>query len=249
MYDKRELLCNLWVLRAPWVTGNFTVQLCQIKSTGLPLPNFFLGEEQPSRIDLCWTVKEIMERVLSVTPFQDFCLDIEYFRPWLYRAFWPRPSPQPMLWHDCHHYFTALGPLQASQTPKWWYLGFSTKIQLACGKDQSQARPVMPAAPSHFQIHLLMQPVLNSHFPAFILHHFHFSFKTLHCSTFNSLRRKVFYSTHYCFYQPNYIPVTSHQLIFHGHILIDINCITSPYLRISQALYHSFHYFAGLADL
>lgn len=99
MYDKRELLCNLWVLRAPWVTGNFTVQLCQIKSTGLPLPNFFLGEEQPSRIDLCCTVKEIMERVLSVTPFQDFYLDIEYFRPWLYRAFWPHPSPQPMPWH------------------------------------------------------------------------------------------------------------------------------------------------------
>lgn len=109
----------------------------------------------------------------------------------------------------------------------------------ACHASSPQPFPDPPpsAATTHFPL------------PAFILHHFHSSFKTLHCSTFNSLRRKVFYSTHYCFYQPNYIPVTSHQLIFHGHILIDINCITSPYLRISQALYHSFHYFAGLADL
>lgn len=35
-------------------------------------------------------------------------------------------------------------------------------------------------------------------------------------------------------------PVASHQLIFHRHILIVINCVTSPYLRIRQVLHHSF---------
>lgn len=36
------------------------------------------------------------------------------------------------------------------------------------------------------------------------------------------------------------LPVASHQLIFHGHILIVIKCVTSPYLRIRRVLYHPF---------
>lgn len=35
-------------------------------------------------------------------------------------------------------------------------------------------------------------------------------------------------------------PVASHQLVFHGHILIVIKCVTSPYLRIRRVLYHPF---------
>lgn len=245
MYDKRELLCNLWVLRAPWVSGNFTVRLCWTKSTGLPLPNFFLGKEQPSKIDPCWTAKEIRE-MLSITLFQDFYFYIEYFRPWLHRAFWPHPFPSQCSAHTTvtiiSLHLSHSKPHRHPSCETWGYAQehnlpvAKTRVRQACHASSPQPFPDPPS---------------NTHFalPAFILHHFHFSFKTLHCSTLNSLRRKVFYSTHYCFYQPNYIPVTSHQLIFHGHILIDINCITSPYLHISQALYHSFHYFAGLADL
>lgn len=138
MYDKRELLCNLWVLRAPWVSGNFTVRLCWTKSTGLPLPNFFLGKEQPSRIDLCWTAKEIRE-MLSITLFQDFYFYIEYFRPWLHRAFWPHPFPSQCSAHTTVTIISLHLSHSKPQTPKLWYLGLCTRTQLARGKDQSQA--------------------------------------------------------------------------------------------------------------
>lgn len=141
MYDKRELLCNLRVLCAPWVTGNFTVRLCRTKSTGLPLPNFFLGKEQPSRADLCWTAEEIRERVLSITPSQDFYLDIDYFRPWPYRAFWPHPFPS-----QCSARVTVTtislhskGHSEPHRHPSCVTCCYPQKHNSAHGKDQSQA--------------------------------------------------------------------------------------------------------------
>jgi len=92
----------------------------------------------------------------------------------------------------------------------------------------------------------LSQKLLNV--PNFVSFSFLIQNSALHSIQF--IKKAKYFTSHIiAFISQTTSPVTSHQLIFHRHILIDINCIISPYLRISQVPYHSFHYFARLADL
>lgn len=92
----------------------------------------------------------------------------------------------------------------------------------------------------------LSQQLLN--IPDFASFSFLIQNSALHSIQF--IKKAKYFTSHIiAFISQTTSPVTSHQLIFHRHILIDINCIISPYLHISQVLYHSFHYFARLADL
>lgn len=165
MYDKRELLCNLQVLHAPWVIGNFTVRLCRTKSTGLPLPNFFLGKEQMGRSISAGLLKKPGR---GCSPLQHSRISIGY---WVFQTitglFGHILSPASGL----HVWLSPLFPCTQSRAghskphrhPSCDNLGLSAKTQLACCKDQSWARPAVPAAPSHFQVHHPMQTILTSH--------------------------------------------------------------------------------------
>lgn len=116
MYDKRELLCNLQVLHAPWVIGNFTVRLCRTKSTGLPLPNFFLGKEQMGRSISAGLLKKPGR---GCSPLQHSRISIGYwvFQTITLQGFLATSFLQPVVCTcDCHRYFPALKAEQATQS-------------------------------------------------------------------------------------------------------------------------------------
>ena len=243
----------------PELLGTLLYDCVRLNQQGCQFCTSSWANEQSGSTDLCWTDTEIGKKVLSTV----FLYTIPGFLPrhWVsqtvtLQGYLATSFSQPAFCTCDRHlcYFPPPPATQVSQKCMSWRLGLSTKTSTCLGQrmepGRAPPRQQPPAIPTcifrptiQFRWYLLNIPYTN-----FIPFSFLIQNIALHYIQF--IKAAKYFTAHIiAFISQTTSPVTSHQLIFHGHILIDINCITSPYLRISQVLYHSFHSFAGLADL
>lgn len=243
----------------PELLGTLLYDCVRLNQQGCQFHTSSWANEQSGSTDPCWTDKEIGKKVVSiffVYHSRISSLTLSISDRYSYRAFWPHLFPSQCSARVAVTFVTShrLWPLKASQTRMSRHLGLSTKTPTYLGQRTEPGRALLRQQPPTIPTCTFRSAIWCSWYLLNIpcIHFIPFSFLiqniALHYIQF--IKAAKYFTAHIiAFISQTTSPVTSHQLIFHGHILIDINCITSPYLRISQVLYHSFHYFAGLADL